>query len=310
MNHSLRVITGSKCDSYRSKPNSLVSSREADVIQTRPLQPNWKRIISDLELYGPIKIITSNLAAKLCYQTVFGKVIDKGNCCLIDGQDFQLKLDQKHLIHATLVKNNIDDCYKSLRFLDFSKDEQLRFDLSEKSHIDRFYCSLIKHWSKPNTPKLIHEHNDICRLERIEQLLGCKKIDVQSDKRASHYSLVDGEDFEPKNTIPLLETLVDQYSRFHVWTGNKSVHTRYEHQFFDFEHTVDNVKLWSQKASLDLDFSKIAKSKVCARPENADKKDVLLYDFDGRCIATLGISQYALSQDKAIWKKMLKELMH
>lgn len=311
MNHPFRVITGYKDDSYKqSKQNSLATSREADILQTKPLQPNWKRIISDLELYGLLKITTSNIVATLCYQTGFETVINNDKYCLIEGQDFQLKCDQNHLMHATLVKNINYDCYKSLRFLDYSQNEQLRFDLTEKSYIDQFYCSLIKQWSKPYSPKLMKDNNGICCLENIEHLLGSKKIDVQNYKVAQHFTLADGDDFEPRNVIPLLETLVDQYSKFYVWTGNKSVQTRYEHQFFDFTHSVNKVKLWSQKASLDLDFSRIANAKVCGCPESAGQKDVLLFDFDGRCVTSLSISKYALTKDKLLWSKMLKELMH
>jgi len=311
MNHPFRIITGSKGDSYsQSKSNSLAASIEADAIQMKPLQPDWKRIVSDLELYGQLKITTSNSAASLCYNAVFDKVIDDGKCCLIEGQGFQLTCDQSPLMHATLVKNNNDNCYKSLRFLDFSRNEQLRFDLTEKSHIDRFYCTLIKHWSKPNALKSILEYNSVCCLQKTEQLLGSKNIDVQTYKCAQYYSSLDGEDINPINIIPLLEMLVDQYGKFHIWVGNKSVQTRYEHQFFDFEHSVDKVRLRSQKASLDLDFSKIAKSKVCGCPEVSGKKNVLLYDSDDLCIASLGISQNTLTKNKAIWTKILKELTY
>jgi len=309
MNHPFRLVRDSINDTRKPTSSKPVSGLSGG-IQTKPLQPDWERIILDLQLYGQLKIITCNSAATFWHKSALGHVINAGQCYLIKGENFQLACNHSNLLQASLVKDNLHDCYKSLRLLDFTGEELLRFDLTDKSYIKRYYCSLIKHWSKPSTPRLVPSSNTLSCLQRIQQFIVNETHDLVNFIPVQIDASLVNETIEASNVIPLLETLIDQHCNFTIRTGNDSALTSYEDQFYYFEHSVDFVKLWNQKASFKLDFSKIVKAQVLISQEIPAKKEVVLYDADDHCIASIGMSNHASSHHKAIWKQVLKELLN
>jgi len=286
MNHPFRLVRDSINDTRKPTSSKPVSGLSGG-IQTKPLQPDWERIILDLQLYGQLKIITCNSAATFWHKSALGHVINAGQCYLIKGENFQLACNHSNLLQASLVKDNY---------------------LTDKSHIKRFYCSLIKHWSKPSIPRPVPGSNTVSGLQRIHQLISNKTHDLENFIPVQIDASLVNETIKARNVITLLETLVDQHCNFNIRTGNDSVVASYEDQFYYFENSVDFVKLWNQKASFKFDFSKVVKAQVLISQEIPAKKEVVLYDADDHCIASIGMSNHASSHHKAIWKQVLKEL--